>query len=167
MSGKRITPRCHHLTCLSKEWEGRPRDVKEFSQVIQSIPGNPPIPEPNFHSLFTAYFWGRLKRLETEMLPANQVCVLPNPQDGDECVVIIKSKDERKMITTSLHFWLICVPCIYESKDKMQPERNPNPDRHQSCGRRHNSFKNHKKSMWQELLAPFLKKDLIEICCVG
>lgn len=52
------------------------------------------------------------------MLPANQVCVSFNPQDGDECVVIIKSKDGRKMITTSLHFWLICAPCIYKSKDK-------------------------------------------------
>lgn len=155
MSGKRIAPRCHHLTCLTKKWEGRPRDVKKFSQVIWSIPGIPPIPESNFHSLFTAYVWGHLKRLETEMLPAHQVRVLPSPQNGDECVVILKSKDGRKTITTSPHFWLICVPCIYKSKGKMQPERNTNTDRHQSCGRSYNSFKNHKKPMWQEFLAPF------------
>ena len=89
------------------------------------------------------------------MLPANQVRVLPSPQDGDQRVVILKSKDGRKMITTSAYFWLICIPCIYKSKGKMQPERNTNPDRYQSCGRSYNSFKNHNKSMWQELLAPF------------
>ena len=57
------------------------------------------------------------------MLPANQVRVLPSPQDGDQRVVILKSKDGRKMITTSAYFWLICIPCIYKSIRELVMDR--------------------------------------------
>ena len=52
----------------------------------------------------------------------------------------------KTFVAATAHTWPLACPGV-------TPHQNP-PCR-QSCGRSYNSFKNHKKSMWQELLAPF------------